>query len=238
MAPEGVRVVSRAAHRQRRHARRPGPRARRGRAGLRRPPRPTSARRPQLIGRIPGLRCVDCGRLETVADDRVADRAADLASTSATRRTPASGSPACRRRPRSDRTSAGARSSSSPAAPAARSSPAGMLDVGRRRPRGRRQHRRRHRDLRRARLARPGPRHASGSPTASTSAAGACAGDTFARRWTACASSARDVWFNLGDRDLAVVPRARAAARRRRAPDRGARRADRGARGRARACCR
>ena len=47
-----------------------------------------------------------------------------------------------------------------------------------------------------------------------------------------------DVWFNLGDRDLAIGLAARATAPRRRAPDRGARRTRRGVRRARRACCR
>ena len=47
-----------------------------------------------------------------------------------------------------------------------------------------------------------------------------------------------DVWFNLGDRDLAVCLRRAAPARGRRAADRGDRRAAPRARRRARACCR
>ena len=50
---------------------------------------------------------------------------------------------------------------------------------------------------------RPGPRAPSGSPTASTSAAGACDGDTF-DAMDQLRELGDDVWFNLGDRDLAI----------------------------------
>ena len=63
------------------------------------------------------------------------------------------------------------------------------------------------------------------------------AGDTFAVM-DGLRELGEDVWFNLGDRDLAIVPAARAAAGRRRAADRGARRAAARARRAARACCR
>ena len=77
-----------------------------------------------------------------------------------------------------------------------------------------RQHRRRHRDLRGLRLPRPGPRHLlAGRPDRRTRL-GACTA-TPSPSWTGCASSGVDVWFNLGDRDLAIGHRARAGARRR-----------------------
>ena len=73
---------------------------------------------------------------------------------------------------------------------------------GRRRPRGDRQHRRRHRDLRRARLPRPGSRDVLARRPRSTSAAGACA-TTRSRVMDGLRELGEDVWFNLGDRDLA-----------------------------------
>ena len=63
-------------------------------------------------------------------------------------------------------------------------------------------------------------------------------GDTFAVM-DGLRELGEDVWFNLGDRDLAVVPaRARARLRRGRAADGGAARAARRARRAAAACCR
>ena len=83
----------------------------------------------------------------------------------------------------------------------------------RRRPHRRRQHRRRRRGPRRRGLPRPRPRHASGSPTRSTSAAGGCDGDTFHVMDALRELGAPDTWFALGDRDLAwCLERARRLA--------------------------
>ena len=92
-----------------------------------------------------------------------------------------------------------------------------------------RQHRRRHRDLRRLRQPRPRPRHCSGSPTVIDERGWGLRDDTFAVM-DGLRELGADVWFSLGDRDLAIgIERAR-AARRRRPPDRRARRARRLAR--------
>ena len=64
LVPDGVARRRRAAHGQRGDPRRPRARARRGRPADRRPPRRQGSASPALIDRIPGLRCVDAGRLE------------------------------------------------------------------------------------------------------------------------------------------------------------------------------
>ena len=76
MVPDGVRVVA-ALHTVNAPCS-PGPRrdARRGRAGLRRPPA-DKAHAAALIELIPGLRRVDAGRLEIGSNRRVAHGAAD-----------------------------------------------------------------------------------------------------------------------------------------------------------------
>ena len=124
-------------------------RARRGRAGLRRPQGRQAPSSRELIDRIDGLRGVDCGPPGDGAHRRGAHAAADLDQRPRTRRTPGIKitGPVT------------ARSSSWPAAPAAPSSRAGMLDVVGDDLVVDRQHRRRRRDLRRARLPRPRPRH-------------------------------------------------------------------------------
>ena len=152
--------------------------ARRGRAGLRRLARPTSARPRELIERIDGPARVDCGRLEMSRIDRVADRAADRRSTS--RYKTHAGIRLTGLPDALVGVSAPAGRRASPAAPAARSSRAGCSTSPATSARRDRQHRRRHRDLRRA-TSPPTPTSSpSGSPTASTSAAGGSRGDTFA----------------------------------------------------------
>ena len=64
MVPDGVRVVAALHTVNAPGAQGPRPRARRGRARLRRPPRGQGARGGATSSSIPGLRCVDAGRLE------------------------------------------------------------------------------------------------------------------------------------------------------------------------------
>ena len=79
----------------------------------------------------------------------------------------------------------------------------GMLDVVGDELVGRGQHRRRRRDLRRLRLPRSRPvRVLAGRPH--RRARLGPARRHASTRWHSCASSGVDVWFNLGDRDLAI----------------------------------
>ena len=144
-----------------------------------------------LIDRIDGLRCVDAGRLEMARIVGVADRAADLDQRA----------PQDARRDQ-DHRSLTPWSSSSPAGRAAPSSPAGCSTSSATSswwwptpPTTSRST---------APTSAPIPTCArSGWPTASTSAAGACAA-TPSTRWTQLRELGVDVWFNLGDRDLAI----------------------------------
>ena len=164
-----------------------------------------------LIERIEGLRCVDCGRLEMARIDRVADGAADRASTPATRPTRASAltRPARRALGVSAR---GGRSCCSPAAPAAPSSPAGMPT--------------RSAPERLAVIANTGDdieiygAHVSPDPDLVSfwladlidERGWGLRGDTFAVM-DALRALGEEVWFNLGDRDLAwCLERARLLA--------------------------
>ena len=217
MAPDGVRVVS-ALHTVSAAAlRRPRPRARRGRAGLRRPSRGQGARqaadRPH---RRPALR-----RRRAPGDGahrRVADRAADLDQRAQQDARRASRSPA------SDRPW----SSSSPAAPAAPSSPAGCSTWSAT-----------------SSWSSPTPATTSRStaptsPPTPTSCAFWLADRIDERGWGLHGDTFNvmdelrelgvDVWFNLGDRDLAIGLRARSAWPRARTLTEAHRRADRGAR--------
>ena len=151
MVPDGVRVVSALHTVSAAGAARPGADARRGRARLRRQEGRQARARPSSIERIPGLRCVDCGRLEQA---RITESLTALLIGDQRPLQDPRGHPHHRR----CRTRCGSPRRSPRRRHRRREARARDARRGRRRPRRDRQHRRRRRDPRRPRLARPGPR--------------------------------------------------------------------------------